>query len=73
MTTVSALLIDTRTGYLYAAHEVTEREATLATSWGSREAADQARQHTERRAFARLVDEFASSWPKVLAGAGVKI
>lgn len=73
VTTASALLIDTRTGYLYAAHEVTEREATLATSWGSRDAADQARQHTERRAFAKLVDEFTTSWAKVLAGTGVKI
>lgn len=70
---VSALLVDTRTGYLYAAHEVTEWEATLATSWGSQDAADQARQHAERRAFAKLVDDFATSWAKVLAGAGVKI
>src|SRR5882762_6710904 len=35
ITTVSGLLIDTRTGYVYAAYEVTERKATLASSWGS--------------------------------------
>lgn len=65
-TTVSALLLDTRTGYLYSAYEVTERQATLATSWGSGDAADAVRLATEKRAFAKLVDEFAASWPKLL-------
>lgn len=67
VTTVSALLLDTRTGYVYAAYEVTERAATLATSWGSGESADATRQTTERNAFAKLVDEFAREWPRLLA------
>lgn len=65
-TTVSALLLDTRTGYIYSAYEVTERQATLATSWNTRDAADAARQQTEKRAFAQLVDELTRSWPKLL-------
>lgn len=67
VTTASALLMDTRTGYIYSAYEVTEREATHATSWGSRDTADEVRQTAEKRAFAKLVDEVAASWPKLLA------
>jgi hypothetical protein len=66
VTTVSALLLDTRTGYLYSAYEATEREATLATSWGTKDSADAARQKTERRAFGKLIDEVVASWPKML-------
>lgn len=66
VTTVSGLLLDTRTGYVYSAYEVTEREATIATSWGSRDTADETRRKTERRAFGKLVDELIASWPKLL-------
>lgn len=66
VTTVSGLLLDTRTGYVYSACEVTEREATIATSWGSRDTADETRRKTERRAFGKLVDELIASWPKLL-------
>lgn len=66
ITTVSALLLDTRTGYLYSAYEATERAATISTSWGSRDTADEARRSTERRAFQKFVDEFVVSWPKLL-------
>ena len=66
VTTVSALLMDTRTGYIYSAYEDTERQQTLATSWGSKDAADAARRTTEQRAFAKFVDDFAHSWPNVL-------
>jgi len=65
-TTASALLLDTRTGFIYAAYEVTERANTLATSWGSRESADQIRQETESNAFAKLADIFVADWPTLL-------
>jgi hypothetical protein len=68
--TVSGLLIDTRTGYVYAAYEVTEKAGTIATSWGSSDAADEVRRKTEKAAFKKLVDEFATLWPKLLARAG---
>ncbi|MDR0781711.1 MAG: hypothetical protein LBF16_13650 [Pseudomonadales bacterium] len=67
MTTVSALLIDTRTGYLYSAYENTEREEVSSTSWGSQENADKARQQTELRAFVKLVDDVVAAWPQLLA------
>jgi hypothetical protein len=66
VTTVSALLLDSRTGFVYAAYEVTEREVTISTSWGSSDSADEVRRTTERRAFGKLVDELVVSWPKLL-------
>ena len=66
VTTCSALLIDTRTGYIYSAYEVTERAEPFSTSWGSRDSADEARRGNEQRAFKKLIDEFATTWPKVL-------
>lgn len=66
VTTASALLMDTRTGYIYSAYEVTEKATTLATSWGSRDSADETRRKTEQVAFRKLVDDFVVTWPKVL-------
>ena len=66
LTTASALLLDTRTGYVYSAYEVTQKAQTMATSWGSRDAADEARRHNERDAFTKLMSEVVNSWPKLL-------
>lgn len=66
VTTCSALLIDTRTGYIYSAYEVTEKAETFSTSWGSRDTADETRRNNEREAFKKLINEFATSWPKLL-------
>jgi len=66
LTTVSALLMDTKTGYIYSAYETTEKEEISSSAWGTRENADKARQKTEARAFARLVDDFVESWPRLL-------
>ncbi len=68
VTTVSALLIDTRTGYIHATFETTEKNRVLGTSWGSADSADAARRETEKAAFAKLVDEFIAAWPKIAAG-----
>jgi hypothetical protein len=65
-TTASALLLDTRTGYIYATYEVTVRRDTVASSWGSRDTADRSRRDNEREAFGRLIDDVAASWPKLL-------
>jgi hypothetical protein len=65
-TTASALLLDTRTGFIYSAYETTERRDVRATSWGSRDSADEARRDAERTAFAKLVDELVGSWPGLL-------
>jgi len=65
-TTASALLVDTRTGYVYSTYESTKRSDTRASVWGSRDAADAARRDNERAAFGELVDAVAGSWPKLL-------
>jgi hypothetical protein len=65
-TTCSALLIDTRTGYVYSAYEVTERAETYSTSWGSQDTADETRRKNEQEAFKKLTDEFVATWPKIL-------
>jgi len=72
VTTCSALLMDTRTGYIYSAYEATERAETFSTSWGSRDTADEARRNNERDAFKKLIDEFATTWPRVLERHGKK-
>jgi hypothetical protein len=71
-TTVSGLLMDTRTGYIYSTYETTKNAETLSTSWGSSDAADEARRQNERLAFQQLVGEFASTWPRLLERHGQK-
>ncbi|MFL6654119.1 MAG: hypothetical protein ACJ8KA_04945 [Sulfurifustis sp.] len=66
VTTASALLMDTRTGYIYSAYEATEKIQTLSSFWGSRDSADEARRTNEEAAFKKLVDELVTSWPKLL-------
>jgi hypothetical protein len=65
-TTASALLVDTRTGYVYSTYESTKRSDTRASVWGSQDAADAARRDNERAAFGDLVEAVAGSWPKLL-------
>lgn len=66
-TTASALLVDVRTGYIYATAEATSRNAALANSWTSDDAVDKSRRETERSAFVDLVGEFEHVWPRVAA------
>ncbi|HEX7637240.1 MAG TPA: hypothetical protein VF457_02495 [Burkholderiaceae bacterium] len=65
-TTASALLVDTRTGYVYSTYETTKRSDTQASVWGSQDAADAARRENEHAAFGELVDAVAGSWPRLL-------
>jgi hypothetical protein len=65
-TTASALLLDTRSGYVYSAYEATQSSDSVASSWGSADAADAGRRQNEKAAFSKMVDEFVSSWPKFL-------
>jgi hypothetical protein len=66
MTTCSAVLMDTRTGYIYSVYETTERTETRGNIWTSQESADKARQDNERMAFEKLIDELVKTWPQVL-------
>lgn len=67
VTTASALLIDTRTGFIYSTYEVTEKRSTISSSWGSADSADEVRRTTEKEAFRKLIDEFIEKWPLVIA------
>jgi hypothetical protein len=62
----SALLLDTRTGFVYAAFDANERRDVRSNAWESRETADRARRDAEQAAFKRLVDEFEKSWARVV-------
>ncbi|MDY7108286.1 MAG: hypothetical protein SYC29_06575 [Planctomycetota bacterium] len=65
--TASALLLDTRTGYVYGVAEASAEGAQLANAWTSGDAADQARRRIEREAFGRLVGRFEHAWADVVA------
>lgn len=62
----SALLIDTRTGFVYAALETNEHRELTSNAWESRESADRARRKAEAAAFKSLVGEFEKSWPQIV-------
>jgi hypothetical protein len=64
--TASALLLDTRTGFVYGAFEASEKRNPFSTSWGSKESADRARRDAEQAAFKSLVAEFEKSWPQIV-------
>ena len=65
-TTVSALLMDTRTGYIYSCYEATRKADTRSTSWSSGEAADSTRRDNERAAFTQLFDQVEKTRPRLL-------
>ena len=62
----SALLLDTRTGFIYSAVEANEKREVRTNAWESRETADRARRDAEQAAFHKLVTEFTKSWPQVV-------
>jgi hypothetical protein len=62
----SALLIDTRTGFIYAALEANEKRQVTTNAWESRETADRARRDAEKAAFKALVSEFEKNWPQII-------
>jgi len=67
-TTVSGLLIDTRTGYVYSAYETTASEEQSASVWNTQDTADKSRLTTEEKAFEKLINQVINSWPELLSG-----
>jgi hypothetical protein len=67
VTTASAVLMDTRNGYVYGMAEATERNERLANGWTSEDAIDAARLKTESRAFEKLVGNLETTWKTVVA------
>lgn len=62
----SALVMDTRTGFIYAALEANEKRQLLSNVWETSEMADRARLDAEKAAFQSLIDEFEKNWPKIV-------
>jgi hypothetical protein len=62
----SALLIDTRTGFIYAALEANEKRQVTTNAWESRETADRARRDAEKAAFKSLVRDFEKNWAQIV-------
>ncbi|HVT80167.1 MAG TPA: hypothetical protein VHM90_05875 [Phycisphaerae bacterium] len=64
--TASAVLMDTRNGYVYAVLENTAEDNQIANAWTNAEAMDQVRKRVERKAFEGLVKGFTKEWGNVL-------
>lgn len=65
--TASAVLLDTRNGYVYGAYEATVKKDRLTNAWSSADAIDAARRDAESSAFDELVDQFAEGWKQIVA------
>lgn len=70
LTTASAVLMDTRNGYIYGVAESTESKSQLASAWTSENAVDETRRRAESEAFEKLVGELERTWIGVIAGFG---
>jgi len=64
--TLSAILIDTRNGYIYAAAEASAKHSALTNAWSNRSAVERSRRKTEREAFDKLLADFTRAWPQVV-------
>lgn len=62
----AAVLLDTRTGFLYGAVEATEHRRQAANLWTSEQAVDDARKAAERAAFEAMLDDFEDVWGEVV-------
>src|SRR5687768_394860 len=67
VTTASAVLMDTRNGYVYGMAEATDTYNRLASGWTSDDAIGAARLKTEAQAFEKLVGNLETTWKTVLA------
>jgi hypothetical protein len=66
ITTASAVLMDTRNGYIYGLAEATQNENRMTNSWQNDVAIDETRRATETSAFDKLVGELENTWRGVL-------
>ncbi len=66
VSTASAVLLDTRNGYVYGVAEASSRSSKLMGAWGSTDTIDESRRQTETDAFTKLVGEVEKMWTGVL-------
>jgi hypothetical protein len=67
LTTASAALLDTRSGYIYGLAEGTERHEEHQNAWKTDDEVDMARRKVETEAFKELVDNLQTTWSGVVA------
>lgn len=70
ISTISAVLMDTRNGYIYGVAEATEKQTQLASAWTSQTAVDETRRRTEEKAFESLVGELEQTWTRIVSEYG---
>ncbi len=63
--TASAILMDTKTGYIYGALEEGDSRSGLTIAWGSSNAIDSARKKAERAAYEKLLVSFTPFWARI--------
>jgi hypothetical protein len=61
----AAILMDSRTGFIYGALEEADRRAGLTIAWGSSSAIDASRQKAERAAYEKLLESFGPFWSRI--------
>jgi hypothetical protein len=61
-TTASAVLLDTRNGFVYGVAEASAKKDGLATAWNTTSAIDGDRKKTETEAFEKLVANIETMW-----------
>jgi hypothetical protein len=64
--TASAVLMDTRNGYVYGVAEETEQQNQLASGWTNEAAVDQTRKRVEAKAFDKLVASLEATWREIV-------
>jgi hypothetical protein len=70
VTTASAVLLDTRNGYVYGVAEASAKRNGIATAWNTQSAIDGDRQKTEADAFSKLTGELETMWKGVVREVG---
>jgi len=65
--TASAILMDTKTGYIYGALEEIGSQKGLTIAWGNSNAIEAARHKAERQALTNLLNSFPDFWKRVYA------
>jgi hypothetical protein len=65
-TSLSAVLIDVRTGFVYGTLNETEKYDGLTISWNTDSALESARKKTEGKAFGKLVEELSPMWDRII-------
>jgi hypothetical protein len=69
-TTASAVLLDTRNGFVYGVAEASAKKDGLATAWNTTSAIDGDRRKTEAEAFEKLVTNIETMWKCTVAEFG---